>query len=196
MAVSSLACDTRTASTQKVGVTPFTEISIDDFSIPSGWKRYSVGERPSFSLALPSKPESLTYDWDAKEKIDVYLSKNGLGVYGVSYLGNLTAAASRSEEKGSEFLFNIFIRPFALNIQNSMHLNETELEHQMLGQRMVEVEGVEALEWDFSLSHFQGRARLFRIGQAGICVVAIWEQTAKLNDLKTFFSSIRIVKRQ
>jgi hypothetical protein len=193
----SIACIARSINSQKANeASQLPARSADATSAPAGWKRYSLNDASSVSLILPSEPEHLSYDSGTAEKTHVYISKNDSGVYGVAYLADLPAAARISEESGNEFFFNIFIKPFAVSFKKAIQSNDNDLPHQMLGHKQARVSGFDGMEQDFSLGTFQGRALLFRVNQAGICVVTIWKQPAAPNDITYFFSSVRVENGQ
>jgi hypothetical protein len=63
----------------------------------------------------------------------------------------------------------------------------------MLEQRGITIDNFEGLEQDFSVDNFFGRARLYRIGQGGLCFVAIWSEASPPAERIAFFDSVQIV---
>ena len=194
----SIACVAQSLSSRKAtdASTPLPAKSVNETSALAGWKRYTFSDASSISLILPSEPERLSYDSGAAETTHVYISKNDSGVYGVAYLTDLPAAARSSEESGNEFFFNTFIKPLAMSFQKDIQTKGIDLPHQMLEHRQTQVSGLDGMEQDFSLGTFQGHALLFRDGQAGICVVAIWKQSVPVTDRTAFFNSVKVVNGQ
>jgi len=195
---SNIACAARTASSPDVnGAPPSNQVrAIDKSSASTEWKRYYLSGTHSLSLVLPSEPEQTTHDSGAPEMTRVHISNHKSGVYGVAHLSDLPAAARLSTESGNEFLFNTFIQPFAVNFQRIAQTNNGSLKPRMLEERKASVSGFEGIDQDFSLGAFNGRARMFRVGQTGICVVAIWKQdTSSTEQTAAFFDSVKVESR-
>lgn len=165
----------------------------DSSPAPAGWKRYGLGELPAFSLILPGEPERLTHDSGAEVMTRVYVSKNDSAVYGASYISDLPAAAGTWAESGSEFLLSTFVKPFAATFRKVVREKGGKLQLRMSKQpEMIVSGGAESLEQYFSFGPFQGRARLFRMGPAGVCAVAVWKGNAPARERAAFFDSIRV----
>lgn len=193
---SSIACVSQTLTTQETSATPAQRPArvVGDSTASARWKRYNLDDVPSLNLILPSEPERQTASSGTAETTRVYMSRDSSGVYGAAYLDDLPAAASRSEESGKDFLFNTFIKAFAVSFQNLVQVKGNDLQVKMLEQRQVRVSGVEGIEQDFTLDSFNGRARIIRVGDVGVSMVAIWTQNARLSDRIAFFDSARVEK--
>lgn len=194
VALPNLSCSAQTTSTQKGKTAQSSALPMSESSAPVGWKRYQLGEIPVFSLILPTEPVvGISVNKDTNQSTRTYISKISAGVYGASYLNDLPFAASRATESGNEFFFDTFIKAFVLNGQNSVPESGVNLKFKMIGQRKIAIGNFEGLEQDFSVGKSLGRARLYRIGQRGLCFVAIWTENSPLVERTKFFDSVQIV---
>lgn len=190
----SLACASRKVDTQDAKASP-RQTGADDSSSPAGWKRYDFKEPLAFSMILPNKPEQRVSTLPVEtETSHLFISKGNSGVYGATYITDLPAVASRWESAGNNLFYELFIRDFAMKLENKGVEKSIDFESQVrfTTDRQVTINGQEALERDFILGDFQGRTQLRRIGQAGFCVVAIWKQGTPLVERDAFFNSVKI----
>lgn len=193
IASSSVACRAQTINTQEASTTPRQARGEKDSSAPAGWKRYDFDKPLTFSLILPNEPErQVSTVPDGAETAHVYISKSDSGVYGVTYIDNLPAVASRSVESGNEFFFKMFVKNFAMKLQSAGQQKGDNLQFKVITDQRITVNGLDGLERNFSIGLIQGRARLVRVGQAGFCVVAVWKQTAPSAERDAFFNSVKI----
>jgi len=194
IASSGVACASRKTDTQDAKATPRPSDRPDDSSAPAGWKRYSFEKPLAFSLMLPGEPEQRTSTFSSQtETSHVFISESNSGVYGATYISDLTAVASKWEESGNKFFYEIFIKDFAAKINNKAGKNiDFESQVKFTSERRVTVGGQEGLERNFSAGDFRGRVQLVRIGQAGFCLVAIWKQSAPPAEQDAFFNSVKI----
>jgi hypothetical protein len=194
IASSSISCRAQTTSSRETSATLHQAEGEKDSSTPAGWKRYDFDKPLSFSLILPSEPERRkSAIAGGEETAHVYISKSDSGVYGVTYIDNLRAVASRSEESGNEFFFNMFVKDFAMKLQSVGQQKGDDWQFKVIDDKQITVNGFDGLERNFSIGDFRGRVQLVRAGQAGFCVVAIWEQTAPSAERDAFFKSVKIV---
>lgn len=194
---SSVACALRAANAQDAKAATRQDAGIDDSSLPAGWKRYNFDKPLAFSIILPKEPEQQVSTFSGgTETSHVYISTNGSGAYGLTYINNLPAVANRSTESGHEFFFNTFIKEFIQKLQNNEQEKSVDLqfeEFKITTDKPVVINGVEGLEWNFSGGPFQGRAQLARAGQAGFCLIAVWKQTTSLAEQDAFFKSFKVL---
>lgn len=190
------ACASRSINTQDAQATSPASSGKDGSSIPAAWKRYDFDKPIALSLILPGTPEERgSTIIGGTEKSHVYLARGGSGVYGLKYIDNLPSVARRAEEDGNEFFYDLFIKEFALKMQSSgqdKSAGPGAAQFKVTSEKPVVVSGFEGLERDFSLGSLQGRAQLARMGQAAVCLVAIWEPTAPAAEQEAFFKSFKV----
>jgi hypothetical protein len=190
----SIACASRKIDTQDAKAAP-RQTGTDDSSVPAGWKRYDFKEPLAFSMILPNKPEQRVLTLPVEtETSHLFISAGDSGVYGAVYISDLPAVASRWESSGNKFFYELFIRDFAIKLENKGAEKSIDFESQMrfTTDRQVTINGQEALERNFAVGDFQGRTQLRRIGQAGFCIVAIWKQSTPVAERDAFFNSVKI----
>ena len=195
LASSGVACASRKMDTQDAKATPRQVGGTDDSSSPVGWKRYDFNEPLAFSMILPNKPEQRVSTFlEETETSHLFISAGNSSVYGVVYISDLPAVASRWESAGNKFFYELFIRDFAVKLESKGGEKSIDFDSQVrfTTDRQVAVGGQEAWERDFAVGDFQGRTQLIRIGQAGFCIVAIWKQSTPLAERDAFFNSVKL----
>lgn len=195
IASSGVACRSQTISQEDTKATTSRVRSIDDSSILAGWKRYSFDKPLAVSLILPTEPEQQTSTFHSGTVTkQTYISANDLGLYGLVYISDLPTVAKYWAASGNNLFYEIFIRDFAKKME-SREKQKILIQDSMvkfMTERQVTVSNIEGWERSFSIGDFQGRAQLVRVGQAGLCMVAIWKQSAPPKEQDAFFNSVKI----
>jgi hypothetical protein len=194
---SGFACGTRAVNTGEANIPPRQDgsSSRQDELVPAGWKRYDFQKPLAFSVLLPAQPEQRVSPLlEGAATSHVFISAGNSSVYGATYVSDLPAVASRWESSGSELLYEVFIKDFALALAGGGGERSADLGSKVrfTADRQVIVSGLEGLERDFSSEDFRGRMRLVRVGPAAFCLVAIWKQTAAPAERESFFNSAKI----
>src|SRR3712207_1575675 len=121
---------------------------------PAGWKRYDFQKPLAFSLLLPGEPEQRVGPLPGGEEIShAFISADNSGVYGATYISDLTAVAGRWESSGNELFYEIFVKDFAAEMTRGGGGQSVESGSgvRFTADRQVTVSGLEALERDFSI---------------------------------------------
>jgi hypothetical protein len=192
---SGFACGTRAVNRGDANIPPRQDGSRQDEPTPAGWKRYDFQKPLVFSVLLPAPPEQRVSPLlEGAATSHVFISAGNSSVYGATYISDLPAVVSRWESSGSELLYEVFIKDYALMLagRGGERSADSGSKVRFTADRQVTVGSLEGLERDFSLEDFRGRIQLLRVGPAAFCLVAIWKQTAPPTERESFFNSAKI----
>ena len=83
LALTALCVAAQTPPSPQPSVTPIPPRVIDDPTVPSGWRRYQIGDAPGFSLILPTQPEVSAERSPATPStvVHLYIAPNDNAIY-------------------------------------------------------------------------------------------------------------------
>ncbi len=173
-------------------IVPIAAKPLVDQSVPAGWRRYQLGERPEFSVILPSVPEaSAEREPKSGSIVNLYVSNNASGIYVASRLDGIPGDVQRADRQ--EMFFKEYFAGFAKGFQQSMAANNLNFQLQLVDAKAITTAtGRQGFQQDLIVGPFKGRAQLVFVGTSSFCVISIWNENASTTDSQAFFNSFRV----
>ena len=165
---------------------------IEDPGVPTGWKRYQLGDEPAFSVILPSPPKVSSQPTSATSIAHLYFSNTDTAVYGAVRLTGLGQDMDRATESERQTYFRNYIEGFAKGFQESINKDSHNYELKLLDTKNVRVAGHDGFQQDLTVGPFQGSSQLVFAGSEAFCVLSIWNPQTPAADREAFFKSFQL----
>jgi hypothetical protein len=167
--------------------------AIEDALAPLGWRRYQFGDRPAFSVFLPSEPE-VSASATSDTTTNLYITANSKGVYAAARIDFVQANLEKAPEPSRQKFFEEFFAGFAKGFQEVLVKNNPTYQLQLLNpKKVMTASGREGYQQEMAVGTFKGQAQLVFVGTAAFCVVSIWNPKTPAAETEAFFKSFKLM---
>jgi hypothetical protein len=166
--------------------------AIEDALAPVGWRRYQFGDRPAFSVFLPTEPE-VSASATSDTTTNLYTTANSNGVYIAARIDFVQANLEKAAEASREKYFQEFFAGFAKGFQEGVGKTNPTYELQLLNpKKVMTASGREGYQQDMTVGSFKGQAQLIFVNRSAFCVISIWSQKTPAAETEAFFKSFKL----
>lgn len=172
--------------------TPITARVLVDQSVPAGWQRYQMGERPSFSVIFPVAPQaSAEKNALSGSLTNIYLATDDNGVFVAARFSGIVGGTAGNERQ--ERFFKEFVTGFAEGMKESLATRNINAELKFTdSKKITTASGQTGFQQDMMLGPFKGRAQVAFVDTSGFAIVALWSATTPASAHEAFFNSFQL----